>query len=280
MGFSGLFYLDHRFHVTKLKDKWGLILGGSSGIGLASARKLASEGMNLIVIHRDRRGAMPEIQLRFEEIRALGVELLSFNEDALSQEGRSDLITRIAKALSSRRLSLMLHSIALGNLKPAAPLNDSRDTPILDELDLQQTIYNMGSSLLFWVQDLHLNSLLADDARILALTSEGNRIAWNGYAAIGAAKATLESLVRAIAKEFAPYGVRCNVLQAGLTDTKAFRLIPGSDELAAKARARNPYARLTTPEDVAAVVYLMALDEAAWINGALLRVDGGEAISQ
>ncbi|MES2744735.1 MAG: SDR family oxidoreductase [Bdellovibrionota bacterium] len=265
--------------MTKLKDKWGLILGGSSGIGLASAKKLALEGMNLIVIHRDRRGSMVEINAHFSDIRAHGVELVSFNQDALSEDARRDLVTKISDVLKTSKLTLMLHSIALGNLKPAAPPLGSPDSACLGELDLQQTIYNMGSSLLFWVQDLHRANLLADDTRILGLTSEGNRVTWDGYAAISAAKATLESLVRAIAKEFAPYGIRCNVLQAGLTDTKAFRLIPGCDELAKKALSKNPFGRLTTPEDVAAVVYLMTLKEAAWINGALLRVDGGEAIS-
>jgi enoyl-[acyl-carrier protein] reductase I len=54
------------------------------------------------------------------------------------------------------------------------------------------------------------------------------------------------------------------------------RLIPGSDELAKHSISRNPFRRLTTPEDVANVVYLMAKDESAWINGTTIRVDGGE----
>ena len=68
------------------------------------------------------------------------------------------------------------------------------------------------------------------------------------------------------------------MLQPGVTETPALAAIPGSERIKASALARNPFGRLTTPRDVADVVYLLSLDEAAWINGALLRVDGGERI--
>ncbi len=149
----------------------------------------------------------------------------------------------------------------------------------LEEEDLARTIHAMGTSLLGWVQAIHGRGLFAADARVLGLTSEGNTIAWKGYAAVAAAKVTLESVARSIAVEFAPYGIRCNVLQPGVTETPALRLIPGNAHLKAEARSKNPYGRLTQPEDVADMVYLMALPEAAWVNGALIRVDGGEHIS-
>jgi enoyl-[acyl-carrier protein] reductase I len=69
------------------------------------------------------------------------------------------------------------------------------------------------------------------------------------------------------------------VIQAGVTETPALRLIPGAQRLAANARQRNPFRRLTTPADVADVIYLLCLAEAAWINGTIIRVDGGEHIT-
>jgi NAD(P)-dependent dehydrogenase (short-subunit alcohol dehydrogenase family) len=84
--------------------------------------------------------------------------------------------------------------------------------------------------------------------------------------------------VRAMALELAPYGIRSNVLQPGISDTPALRLIPGSAHMKAAARKRNPFGRLTTPEDVADVVCLLSTEEARWINGAIVRVDGGEHI--
>ena len=70
------------------KDYWAIILGGSSGLGYASAKKLALHGMNIIVIHRDRKDDLPEIKESFEEIRGMGVGFHSFNVDATWHESR------------------------------------------------------------------------------------------------------------------------------------------------------------------------------------------------
>jgi NAD(P)-dependent dehydrogenase (short-subunit alcohol dehydrogenase family) len=137
----------------------------------------------------------------------------------------------------------------------------------------------MGTSLLDWTQDLHGRGLFNSDARVFGLTSEGNTLAWKGYAAVSAAKVALEAVARSIAVEFAPYGIRCNVIQAGITHTPAQDAIPGSAHMRAQALSRNPMGRLTTPEDVANVIGLLASDEAGWINGEVIRVDGGEHIS-
>jgi NAD(P)-dependent dehydrogenase (short-subunit alcohol dehydrogenase family) len=268
---------------TLLSKNWALILGGSSGMGLATARKLAQNGYNLFIVHRDRRGSMKAVDTAFDEIRQSGVELEAYNMDALSHEGRQAILTSIADKLADGKIRVLLHSIALGNLKLAAPKADPSlpfdDTNLLNEEDVAQTIYNMGTSMLFWVQDIHKRGMFAPDARVMGLTSEGNQVAWLGYAAVSAAKCALESIARTIAKEYAPHGIRCNILQPGITDTPALRLIPGSENMKAHAIARNPLGRMTTPEDVAGVVYLLSRDEAAFINGALIRVDGGESIS-
>jgi NAD(P)-dependent dehydrogenase (short-subunit alcohol dehydrogenase family) len=149
----------------------------------------------------------------------------------------------------------------------------------IEEEDMARTIHSMGTSLLGWTQDLLSRGMFAADARVLGLTSEGNAVAWKGYAAVAAAKVALESVSRSIAVEMAPFGIRSNIVQAGVTDTPALRMIPGSPHLKAQARTRNPFGRLTLPEDVANVIYLLSLPEAAWINGEVIRVDGGERIS-
>ena len=112
----------------------------------------------------------------------------------------------------------------------------------------------------------------------MALTSEGSARVWPGYGPVSAAKATLEAVVRSIAAEFTPFGIRCNLLQPGVTDTPALRVIPGAEAMMSRARNRNPLNRLTRPEDVADVVALLSMDEAAWINGTCVRVDGGEFV--
>ena len=95
------------------------------------------------------------------------------------------------------------------------------NTLLASEDDFAQTIHSMGTNLLFWVQDIHTRGLFSPDARVLGLTSEGSEVAWRCYGVIAAAKAALEAVARSIAVEFAPYGIRCNILQPGVTDTPA-----------------------------------------------------------
>jgi len=149
---------------------------------------------------------------------------------------------------------------------------------VLEDEDVARTVYAMGTSLLTWVQRVHAAGLFAPDARVLGLTSEGNEVAWRGYAAVAAAKSALESISRAIAVEFGPYGIRSNIVQPGVTDTPALRMIPGAGRMKAASLRRNPLGRLTTPEDVADVISLLCRDEARWVNGAIIRVDGGEHV--
>ncbi len=306
------------------QNEWALILGGSSGFGLATAHKLSEHGLNICVVHRDRRGAMSRIEPEFDKIRERGVTLVTFNQDALAEDRRAEILDDLGQRLESDggRIRLLLHSIAFGNLKligPEAPSNIAARVTLARELgveedrlaevadrsfsegvdgvqgltsppsyaqdlfledeDMVRTIYAMGTSLLTWTQDVLARGLFAPDARVLGMTSEGNEVAWKGYAAVAAAKVALESVSRSIAVEMAHFGIRSNIVQAGVTDTPALRLIPGNDHLKAQARTRNPFGRLTTPEDVANVIYLLSLPEAAWINGAIIRVDGGEHIS-
>ncbi len=303
-------------------DSWALILGGSSGFGLATANKLAENGMDLLIVHRDRRGAMKNIEPEFEKLRGLGCELHTWNVDAVSPEKRDAVLQKVAQLLRDKgRIRVLLHSIAFGNLKLIAPertlprtagarlaeklsvdpeaLASAADELLakgedglhplahathyadryLDEDDFARTILSMGTSLLGWTQGIFHAGLFAEDARIFGLTSEGNEVAWKGYAAVSAAMVALEALCRSIATEFGPHGIRCNVIQAGVTETPALAAIPGSDQLKAQARLRNPCGRLTVPRDVANVIYLFSLSEAAWINGEVIRVDGGEHIS-
>ena len=303
--------------------EWALILGGSSGFGLATAHKLSTKGYSVCVVHRDRRGAMKRIEPEFDAIRNRGVGFVSFNEDALDADKRDGILDALSEQLGAKgRVRVLLHSIAFGNLKlvgPEAPPDNSAlerlaektgvareeleesanelfadgvdglrgiaSAPqyaanrFIDEEDMARTVHSMGTSLLGWTQSLHSRGLFGADARVFGLTSEGNQIAWKGYAAVAAAKVALESVSRSIAVEMAHLGIRSYVIQAGVTDTPALRMIPGSDHLKAHGRIRNPFGRLTTPEDVADVIYLLSLPEAAWINGEIIRVDGGEAVS-
>ena len=117
------------------QEYWALILGGSSGFGLASARKLSAEGMNVCVVHRDRRGAMERINREFDEIRANGRGFFSLNLDALTPEGMTSVLEGLESRLGSDgKVRVLLHSIAFGNLKPVAAAKPPASAPSLDRL--------------------------------------------------------------------------------------------------------------------------------------------------
>lgn len=306
------------------KNYWAIILGGSSGFGMATAKKLSASGMNVCVVHRDRKGSMARIEQEFEEIRKTGVKFLPINTNALTEEGRKEVLDKLFAEMGDGKVRVLLHSIAFGNLKLIAPMEketgpenarkllseklgvpEDRISDAINELfnaghaeffpianapeynsdslaedeDVANTIYSMGTNLLTWTQDVFNRGMFAKDARVFGLTSEGNTIAWRGYAAVSAAKVAMEAVSRSIAVEFGPHGIRSNIIQAGVTDTPALRLIPGSSHMSATTLLRNPMGRLTVPEDVAGFIAMMATDEAAWVNGEIIRVDGGEHIA-
>lgn len=258
--------------VKEFQDKgyWALVLGGSSGLGLASAQKLAAHGMNIIIVHRTARAAMAEAEAGFDIIRQHGVQFLPINADALNPEKRKEITLQIKDKIEGGTIRCLLHSIAKGNLKPMLGEQSLKND------DLHITLNAMAFNLYDWVKEVFDAQLFADDTRVLSFTSEGSSRAWPHYGAVSAAKAALEAISRNIALEFAPHGIRANCIQAGVTDTQSLRMIPGNEELIKNAEHRNPFKRLTNTEDVANAVYLLCKDEAAWINGAVIPVNGGE----
>jgi enoyl-[acyl-carrier protein] reductase III len=258
------------------KNYWAIILGGSRGLGFASAKKLAAHGMNICIVHRDRRTDQKEINKKFGEIISNGVNFISYNMDAANPKQRSEIISGIKSSMGENgKIRVLLHSIANGNLKPMVDNN----IQVLKSTDFKMTIEIMATSLYDWVQELFRNDLFSSDARVISFTSEGSSKAWKYYGAISASKAVLEAITRNIALEFAPFGIRANCIQAGITDTTSFRMIPGHEQLREYSKLRNPFKKLTSPEDIANAVYLLSLDEASWINGTVIQVNGGEHLS-
>jgi enoyl-[acyl-carrier protein] reductase III len=254
---------------SEFNGDWALILGGSSGLGLATAKKLASHGMNICIVHRDRKSNLSKFEKDISEMIAEGVEVLSFNIDAVKKES----MDKVLAELSDKPIKLLLHSIAKGSVKPMYPSENA-----LSKDDFNITTTSMGTSWYIWTKALIEQKLFSEKARNIGFTSEGNTRVWQGYGAVSVAKATLEALMRQMAVEFAPLDITTNCLQAGATRTPSFNMIPNSDELAKLAKHRNPFGRLTKPEDVANAVYLLCKKEADWINGTILKVDGGESL--
>jgi len=282
------------------KNLWAVVLGGSSGIGLASAKKLSEAGMNICIIHHDRRSQFQRIEEDFDSIRNNKVKLITLNGDASNPTIISNQISNVKVQIADGKVKVLVHAISKGNLKSLLPRNKSESSLIggsldsrfaeiqqdieahtegigqLSDSDLDITQKAMSTSLIHWVRGLLENELLVKGSRVIALTSEGNKRIWQSYVAIAMAKSCLETLIKYLAKELAPYGITANAIQAGITATPSLNLIPGSDLIKESAIARNPFKRMTLPEDVGSFVRLLCSEDASWINGAIIPVDGGE----
>jgi enoyl-[acyl-carrier protein] reductase III len=119
---------------------------------------------------------------------------------------------------------------------------------------------------------------MAEGSSIVAISSLGAGRVLEDYAVVGVSKAALESLVRYLAVELAPRGIRVNAVSAGLVETGALEYFEKRDEMLAYYRARTPAGRLVEPEDVADVVCFLASPAARMVTGQTLVVDGGYSV--
>lgn len=260
--------------LSNVKGRWALVLGASSGFGEAIAIKLAKMGMNIAGVHMDRKSTLGHVEEVVTKIRAAGSKAMFFNINAADPVKRAEVLAELQKH-SEGGIYCLVHSLAFGSLKPFVAA-EAKDRLSSDQMNM--TLDVMAHSLVYWTQDLFERKMLHKGAKIFAMTSSGGTRVWPTYGAVSSAKAALESHCRQLALELAPYEVSVNSVRAGVTDTPALRKIPGHEEMIQIASKRNPWGRLTTPEDVANTLALLVHDEAAWLTGNVLGVDGGEDI--
>ena len=256
---------------------WALVLGASSGFGGAAAIELARAGVNIFGVHLDRQATMPSVQQVIRDIKHTGREAIFYNINAADAIKRSETLDEIKERFGSHgnTVRVLIHSLAFGTLKPFISRN-SEDS--VNQAQMEMTIDVMANSLVYWTQGLFWRNLIKRGGRIFAMTSSGGHSTLPYYGAVSAAKAALESHIRQLANELGPFGITANAIMAGVTDTPALRKIPGSVDMLRIAKAKNPGGRLTTPEDIAKMIVLLSEENAGWVSGNVIGVDGGEDI--
>ena len=246
-----------------LAGKTALVTGAARGIGRAIACRLAAAGCDVAVNYYN---SHDEAESLCAEFRAMGRRAVAIKASVGLPDSVEEMFAELRKTFD--RLDIVVSNAASGVLKPA-----------------------MQMSLKHWRWCLETNAfalnLLAQQAlpmmpaggRIIAMSSLGSVRAMPNSGFIGASKAALESLVRTLAQELGPLGIRVNAVSAGAVDTDGLQYFPNRDQLLASFRERTPAGPVLTPEDVAGAVYLLCLPEAEMITGHTLVVDGGFAIS-
>ena len=231
-----------------------LVTGGSRGIGKTIALRFASLGARTVAIGYMRSDTAAEETA--EELRTLGAEPILVRGNVASQ--------RIADEVAGLGpLDVLIHSAATGVIRPA-----------LETLDKHWD----------WTLSADARALLSltraaapsmkPGSSIIGLSSLGSTRVLENYALVGASKAALEALVRYLAVELAPQGIRVNAVSAGVVETGALEYFPNREAMLEMGRA-NPVGRIVTPADIAACVTFLCSPEAEMIRGQTLVVDGG-----
>lgn len=246
-----------------LNGKVALVTGAARGIGRAIATKLAAAGCDVAVNYYNSAEAAEEL---CAQIRAAGRRACAIPGSVGIPDSVDEMFAEFGRHFD--RLDIVVSNAASGVLKPTV------------EMTLKHWRWCLETNALalnLLVQ--RALPLMRDGGRVIAMSSLGAQRAMPGYGFVGASKAALEALARALAQELGPRGVRVNVVSAGVVDTDALAYFPNRDALLADFARRTPAGPVLTAQDVANAVYLLCLPEAAMINGHTLVVDGGFAIS-
>jgi len=231
-----------------------LVTGGSRGIGKAIALRFASLGATRVAIGYMRGdGAAEETA---SELRALGAEPTLVRGNVAS--------VRVAEEVAALGpLHAVIHAAATGVIRPALETEDKHWD---------------------WTMSANARALLSlsraaapampAGASIVGISSLGSTRVLENYALVGASKAALEALVRYLAVELAPRGIRVNAVSAGVVETGALEHFPNKEAML-EMGARNPTGRMVMPQDVAACVTFLCSPEAEMIRGQTLVIDGG-----
>jgi enoyl-[acyl-carrier protein] reductase III len=247
----------------RLRGKRALVTGSSRGIGRAIALSLADFKVDVAINYLRNRSRAEETA---EEIEARGVRCLLLKGNVAKPEHVERMFGAIGDDWGG--LEIVVSNAASGVLRSAREL----------------TMHHFD-----WAMHINAAALLPITQRFLGLPSEGEKVvvavsslgavrAIPNYTAVGASKAALESMVRHLAVEFAPEGLRINAVSAGTVDTDALLHFPNRDELLDQARQRTPAGRLLHPQDVANTVVYLCTEFASMIHGQTLVVDGGYSI--
>jgi enoyl-[acyl-carrier protein] reductase III len=246
-----------------LTGKIALVTGGSRGIGRAIAHKLATAGCDLAITYYNSHDAAAAV---CDAMRTLGRRAHAVQGNVGDPASVEETFAEFRKHFD--RLDILVSNAASGVLRPALSMSLKHWRWCLETNAL---------ALVLLAQ--HAVPLMPFGGRVIAISSLGASRALPGYGFVGASKAALESLVRTLAQELGPRGIRVNAVSAGVVDTDALKFFPNREELLTTFAQRAPAGPVLTTQDVADAVYLLCLPEAAKVTGHTLVVDAGYSIS-
>jgi NAD(P)-dependent dehydrogenase (short-subunit alcohol dehydrogenase family) len=255
--------------MNRFEGRVAAVVGGASGMGRAIARRLASEGAHVLVVDRD--GALAEQTA--VELAAAGHSAVAENVDATDVPALKDLFARIDKEHGALHV---LHN-QVGIPGPAGMDITEADWDVNIAVNMKSMWFGCAEALGVLKK--------ADGKGSITLTASTSAVIGSPFAPLySMTKGSLPPFVRALALFAAPLGVRANVICPGMVETPMlssfFTRVPGTDVEAARQKsvANIPLGRAAQPEDIAGVVSFLASDDAAYVTGQTIAVDGGVTV--
>lgn len=236
-----------------------LVTGGGRGIGRAIAVALGNEGASVAV------GARTRSQC--ETVAAeLGERGLALELDVTDQASCEQAVASVAERFD--RLSVLVN---------AAGISPTRQRAELHDVDAWRAVLDTNLTGAYLMTRSAAPSLLGGGGAVVMISSVTGVSASPRIAAYGASKAALTQLTRTLAREWADRGVRVNAVSPGYVETEMTESLLAVDRLRAEILERTPLGRIATVEEIVPAVLFLASDDASFITGAELLVDGGMA---
>ncbi len=253
--------------MNRLENRVAIVTGASSGIGYAAAKLFAQEGAKVVVGARRQK----ELDLLIEEIRVDGGQGIAVAGD-VSDESYAKALVEVATGTYGQL------DIAFNN---AGTLGAMGDTPTLTLDGWMETINTNLTSAFLGAK--HQIPVLLDSARgslIFTSTFVGHTIGMPGMAPYAASKAGINGMMQCLAAEYGPQGLRVNSLLPGGTDTPMGRSVASNDEMEEFVKSLHSLKRMATPEEIAKAALFLASDDASFVTGTAMLVEGGVSINK
>lgn len=236
-----------------------LVTGGTRGVGKGIARRFVELGAERIALSYLRSDKAAE-ETR-HELEALGAQVTLLRGNV----GDPERVATFFEQLET--VDVLVSNAATGVIRPALEL---------DERHWDWTLNANARALLTLAR--HAVPHMPAGSAIVAISSLGSTRVLSDYALVGVSKAALEALVRYLAVELSPQGIRVNAVSAGLIETGALEHFRSREQMLSHYGARTPAGRLVEPQDVAEAVCFLASPAAEMIRGQALIVDGGYSL--
>lgn len=260
---KGLFMdrdLESGGKMTNFEGKKALVTGGSRGIGRAISLLLAEKGADVAIGYVKNEAAASQT---VRAIESLGRKAFAFKADISESAEIKALFAAVKERFGS--LDIFVSNAVSGVVGPASRIG---------RFGWEKALNTNARAFLLGMQEA-LKLFPESGGKVVAISSIGSFCCLPGYAAVGASKAALETLVRYFAKELAGKGISVNGVSGGPVDTEALDYFPDKEALLAEWRNRTPARRIARPEEIASVAVFLLSDEASWIQGQTIVVDGG-----